>query len=299
LNRELKQISKMLERMIPKMIGLELNLAGDLHSVKADPGQLQQAIMNLAVNARDAMPEGGRLLIETANVYLDKEYRGSRLGVEPGSYVMLLVSDTGSGMDKDTQEKIFDPFFTTKEIGKGTGLGLSIVFGIVKSHGGFVTCYSEPGKGTTFKIYFPSIKQDQENDKEVQSEPLVGGTETILLVDDEVAVRNLGESMLRRFGYHVLTASSARDALAIFQDHKEEISLVILDLIMPEMGGRECLKEILKIDPAAEVLVASGYGADGQIEDAVAEGAKTSIRKPYEARQLLETVRKVIDREAM
>ncbi|MFC1833238.1 PAS domain S-box protein [Thermodesulfobacteriota bacterium] len=295
LNQELIQISKMLERTIPKMIAIDLEVASDLQVVQVDPGQFQQALMNLAVNARDAMPEGGRLVIQTANVDLDEEYCKAHIGAEPGTHVMLAVSDTGCGMDKDTQEKIFDPFFTTKEVGKGTGLGLSIVFGIVKSHGGTITCYSEPGEGTTFKIYFPAIKQAQGHEVEVQSERLIGGTETILLVDDEDAVRKLGESILRRFGYTVLTASNGLEALEVFQNQKERIPLVILDLIMPEMGGRECLREIMRIDPAAKVLIASGYGANGQIDGALEEGAKTSIRKPYEAKELLRAVRDVLD----
>jgi two-component system cell cycle sensor histidine kinase/response regulator CckA len=295
LNQELIQISKMLERTIPKMIAIDLEVASDLLVAEVDPGQFQQAVMNLAVNARDAMPEGGRLVIQTANVNLDEEYCKAHIGAEPGTHVMLAVSDTGYGMDKNTRKKIFDPFFTTKEVGKGTGLGLSIVFGIVKSHGGTITCYSEPGEGTTFKIYLPAIKQAQGHEVEVHSERLIGGTETILLVDDEDAVRKLGESILRRFGYTVLTASNGLEALEVFQNQKERIPLVILDLIMPEMGGRECLREIMRIDPAAKVLIASGYGANGQIDGALEDGARTSIRKPYESRQLLEAVRRVLD----
>ncbi len=299
LNRELVQISKMLERTIPKMIAIELNLADDLRNVKADPGQLQQAIMNMTVNARDAMPDGGRLVIETANVVLDDEFRNLHHGIEPGDYVLLAISDSGHGMEKDTQEKIFDPFFTTKEVGKGTGLGLSIVFGIVKSHGGTVECYSEPGEGSTFKVYFPAIKQAGRHEEGRPSGRPIGGTETILLVDDEEAVRRLGMKVLRRFGYSVLTASNGREALDVFREHKDQIALVILDLIMPVMGGRECLREIMKMDPAAKVLIASGYGADGQIDGTLKDGAKTSLRKPYEARRLLEVARKVLDEQDM
>ncbi len=295
LNRELVQISKILERTIPKMIAIDLRLAGDLRSVKADPGQLHQTVMNLAVNARDAMPQGGKLVIETANVHLDPEYCRSHLGAKPGIYVLMSVSDTGCGMDKETQHKVFDPFFTTKAVGKGTGLGLSIVFGIVKSHDAHITCYSEPGVGTSFKIHFPAINEAREDLEEVESDRLVGGTETILLVDDEDAVRRFGETMLQTFGYSVLTASNGIEALEVFREQQEEISLVILDLIMPKMGGRECLREILKIHPTVKVLIAGGYGADGQIDDALHEGAKTSIRKPYEARELLKTVREVLD----
>ena len=295
LNRELAQISKMLERTIPKMIAVKMNLAEDLYAVKADPGQLQQAVMNLAVNARDAMPEGGKLIIGTANIVVDEESFSLRHGLNPGDHVMLGISDTGHGMDRGTKEKIFDPFFTTKAVGKGTGLGLSIVFGIVKSHGGTIVCDSGPGEGTTFKIYLPAIKQAQDNEEKDPSGRLIGGTETILLVDDEDAVRRLAENILRKFGYSVLTASNGREALEVFERNKDRIALVILDLIMPEMGGRECLRKILRRDSATRILVTSGYGADGQIEIAVEEGAKASIRKPYQARQLLDLVRKVLD----
>jgi two-component system cell cycle sensor histidine kinase/response regulator CckA len=295
LNRELMQMATMLERTIPKMIEIELKLAGDLREVKVDPGQMHQAVMNLAVNARDAMPGGGKLTIETANVFLDEEFCKLHIGTEPGYHVLLACSDTGFGMDKSVVKNIFDPFFTTKEVGKGTGLGLSIVFGIVKSHGGTITCYSESGEGTTFKIYLPVIKQPREHHGEARTESPTGGSETILLVDDEDSVRTLGESILRRFGYSVLTASSGHDALEIFRQHKTNISLVVLDLIMPEMGGRECLREILTIDPGAKVLIASGYGTNGQIETSVKEGARTAIRKPYETSQLLEAIRRVLD----
>ncbi len=295
LNYELEQIATMLERTIPKMIAIELHLARNLQGVKADPGQLQQAVMNLAVNARDAMPEGGKLIIETANVVLDDEFCEAHLGIEPGSYLMLAVSDTGGGMEKHTQQKIFDPFFTTKEVGKGTGLGLSIVFGIIKSHGGTVTCHSNPGQGSTFKIYFPTIMQNPELHQEAESERPSEGTETILLVDDEDALRRLGENILQRFGYSVLSSSDGLQALEMLREHGEKISLIILDLIMPLMSGRECLREILKVYPVAKVLIASGYGADGQIDAALQEGAIDSINKPYEVRQLLEAVRRVLD----
>ena len=295
LNHELMPISKMLKRTIPKMISIQLNLAEDLRTVKADPGQLLQAVMNLAVNARDAMPDGGKIVIETANVHLDADYCKAHHASKPGDYVLLAISDTGCGMDKETREKIFDPFFTTKEIGKGTGLGLSVVYGIVKSHGGNIICYSEPGEGTTFKIYIPAVEQSREPRELDQSGGLVGGTETILLVDDEDSVRMMAVELLQRFGYSVLTASNGREALEVFHKHAESIALVILDLIMPEMGGRECLRELLRIDPDVAVLIASGYGANGQIDGAMEEGAKASIRKPYEARQLLETVRSVLD----
>ncbi|MFC1836425.1 ATP-binding protein, partial [Thermodesulfobacteriota bacterium] len=295
LNHELKQVVRMLERTIPKMIEIELRPADNLAPVKADSAQLQQVMMNLGVNARDAMPDGGRLVIETQSVELDAEYCKSHLGTEPGNFVVLTVSDNGCGMDKEAMLKIFEPFYTTKEAGKGTGLGLAIVYGIVKNHGGHIICYSEPGKGTSFKIYFP-FRELERNESPVHgTTKLVGGNETILLVDDEDAVRNLGEKILTRFGYSVLSASNGREGLEIFNSDRHRISLIILDLIMPEMGGRECLSEILKIDPAARVIIASGYAVNGQMDVALEEGAKASIRKPYMTSQLVETVRETLD----
>lgn len=286
----------MLKRTVPKMIDIELRLDRSLKTISADPAQLQQVVMNLAVNARDAMPHGGRLVIETENVRLDEQYVKSHSGTRSGEHVMLSVSDTGRGMKKETVERIFEPFFTTKEVGQGTGLGLAIVYGIVKNHGGGIDCYSEPGRGTTFKIFLPSIERKLTNDDAEQKKSLVGGSETILIIDDEKQIRRLGEQILIMHGYSVLSASDGREGLEIFAKEKKRIDLIILDLIMPEMGGRECLLEILKIDPSAKVLIASGYAADGEIETSIEEGAKASIRKPFEAHRMLEKVRQVLDR---
>ncbi|MFC1835017.1 PAS domain S-box protein [Thermodesulfobacteriota bacterium] len=297
LNRELEQVAKMLKRTIPKMISVELELAEGLCPIKADPAQLQQVVMNLAVNARDAMPDGGKITVETTNVVLDEDYCKAHLDTKPGTYVMLAVSDSGLVMGTETLERIFEPFFTTKAPGKGTGLGLAIVFGIVKSHGGNIICHSEPESGTTFKILLPAMTKEKEIDELRQLDTVVGGQETILLVDDEVAVRTVGTRILSRFGYSVLTAGDAREALSIFKKEKKRISMVILDLIMPEIGGRECMAEMMKIDPTVKVLIASGYAADGRIDEALEEGATAAIRKPYEVLQMLEIVRRVLDRE--
>lgn len=297
LNHEMEQVVKMLSRIIPKMIDIKLKPAGNLEPVNADPSQLQQVLMNLGLNARDAMPDGGELVIETRNVALDAEYCKSHLGAEPGRYVVLEVSDSGQGIDKESLEHIFEPFYTTKDVGKGTGLGLAMVYGIVKSHRGHIFCYSEPGRGTSFKVYLPTIETEQLHDDTQRRDIPAGGDETILLVDDEEAVRMLGERILSRFGYSVLCAADGREGLEIFVKEKNAISLVILDLIMPEMGGKECLEEILKIDPSARVVIASGYAANGQIDAALEEGAMASIRKPYEARHMLEVVRRLLDDE--
>ncbi len=295
LNHELKNLGRMLTRTIPKMIDIQLRLDDNLATVNADPAHLQQVVMNLAVNARDAMPDGGKLVIETRNVHLDEHYCKTHLGTKPGDYVVLAVSDTGRGMDKDQVKHIFEPFFTTKEAGKGTGLGLSIVYGIVRNHGGNIMCYSEPGQGTTFKIYLPAIAKHRAGGRLADKDEPVGGHETLLLIDDEEPIRRLGAEILSRFGYTVLTADNGREGLQQYKKRQKEISLTILDLIMPEMSGRDCLREILKVNPSAKILVASGYAANGHIDKALEEGAIASIQKPYEAKTFLELVRHVLD----
>lgn len=295
LNQEVQRVGEMLSRTIPKMIELELVLADDLKMAKADPGQMEQILLNLAVNSRDAMPEGGRFIIETANTTLSEDYCKTHVEAEPGEYVLLTVSDTGHGMDKDVVEHIFEPFYSTKETGEGTGLGLATVFGIVKSHKGHIACYSEPGIGTTFKIYLPVMKAKIESDVEMTTEMSVFGTETILLVDDEKEILFLGREMLGRCGYKIITASNGQEALKVYRGKGADISLVILDLIMPKMGGRECLQELLGIDPQVKVLVASGYSANGPTEVAVEAGVKGLISKPYDAKRLLRAVRTVLD----
>lgn len=297
LNHELQQLARMLRRTIPKMIEIEMTLSDDLHAINADPGQLQQIVLNLAVNARDAMPDRGRIIIETKNVFLDDEYCESHIGASPGHHVLLTFSDTGCGMDEETAAHVFEPFFTTKEAGKGTGLGLSVVFGIVKNHGGNILCDSQPGKGTTFRIYLPALGKHQQSLKDEQGWTPTGGNETILLVDDETSIRLMTRSMLESFGYTVLQASNGREALEIFCRERHRISLVILDLIMPEIGGKECLQEILRLAPETKTIIASGYAADGQIDRALEGGAKACVRKPFDMRQILRTIREVLDQD--
>jgi PAS domain S-box-containing protein len=296
LNHQIEQIRNLLSRTIPKMIEIDLCLANELPAINADPTQIDQVVMNLAVNAADAMPEGGRLAIATALVDLDAEYYETHFKVRPGRYVLLTVSDTGYGIDKCALEHIFEPFYTTKEPGKGTGLGLAMVYGIVKQHGGYITCYSEPEMGTTFKIYLPVIEEVGPGSEQVseQETPLVG-TETILLVDDEKPIRELGEKLLSRSGYQVLTAGSGNEALELYKTQGKEISLVILDLIMPGIGGKRCLEELLNLDPKVRVLVASGYSADGLRDDVLRCGATGFVSKPYNMRQLLRVVRETLE----
>jgi len=295
LNHAVRRTEKLLTRTIPKMIAIELSLEDDLRTIDADPGQIEQIIMNLAINGRDAMPEGGRLVIETRNVFLDGEYCSSYVGVAPGEYVLLSVADTGYGMKKEVLERIFEPFFTTKRPGEGTGLGLSMVYGIVKAHGGHVGCYSEPGLGTTFRVYFPVMEVGALTDDRKVQAVQAGGTELVLLVDDEELIRALGERILTGAGYKVLTANNGKEALAVYRENKDDIALVILDLIMPEMGGSQCLEELLKISPELKVVVASGFSLDGRTGEIVDARARGFVQKPYKLSQMLSAVREVLD----
>jgi signal transduction histidine kinase len=295
LNKHIIQTQKLLTRTIPKMIDIHLDLSDDIEQINADPTQVEQILMNLAVNARDAMPEGGRLNIATKTAILDEDYCKEHAETKPGKYVSLTVTDTGKGMDKETVKRIFEPFFTTKELGGGTGLGLAVVYGIVQQHGGHIWCYSEPSRGTVFKIYFPAF-MSEEKTEEKSIEPLsFGGTETILLVDDEESVRSLAQTTLTRTGYTVLTARNGEEALGVYNESGKGIALVILDLMMPKIGGTQCLKELLKMNPTVKVVIASGDSAGGGREKYVGLGAKGFIEKPYESRILLNIVRSVLD----
>ena len=297
LNHEVTQMEKLLSRTIPKMIKIELHLEGDLAAVNADPDQMGQVLMNLAVNAEQAMPDGGKLTIATANISLDEAYcRLYREIMQPGDYVLLTVSDTGHGVDEKTLEHIFEPFFTTKGVGKGTGLGLAMVYGIVRQHRGLIICDSRPNEGATFKIYLPAIKEDR-IEKEGMEEKVLprGGTETILLVDDEDYVLDLGTRFLTRAGYTVLTAASGPEAVRLYQKGADKISLVILDLIMPEMGGDKCLEEILAINPNAKSLIASGAAVEGKRKETLESGARGFVNKPFRLGDMLKAVREVLD----
>ena len=295
LNYQVTEVGSLLERTIPKMIKIDLRLEEDLSVIHADPGQIEQILMNLGVNSRDAMPDGGVLIIETRNALLDQDYCRNHIGAKPGRHVMLVVSDTGQGIDKETLEHIFEPFYTTKDVGKGTGLGLSMVYGIVKQHGGHISCESRPGHGTTFRIYFPAVEEEEEEHEQVDVFSPPGGLETLLIVDDEELVRDLGSDYLRQAGYTVLTASNGREALEVYQEKQADVCLVLLDLIMPEMGGRKCFKELLKINPKVKVLIVSGYTSGGTEKDAVELGARGFVEKPYDLTKLLQIIRQVLD----
>ncbi|MFH1135231.1 MAG: PAS domain S-box protein [Pseudomonadota bacterium] len=296
LNEEIEQARRILERAIPKMVDIEVRSGSRLWAVMADPVQFEQVLLNLAGNASDAMPDGGRLIIESRNVVIDENYAQEIFGVTPGKYVLVEVVDTGCGMDRELLEHIFEPFFTTKEIGKGTGLGLASVYGIVKSHAGFINCYSEVGRGTTFKIYLPALETDAAPAPVAAFEQAPrGGTETILLVDDEETVRDFVRQLLRKFGYTPIPADSGEAALEIYRRDPAKFDLVILDIGMPGMGGHKCLQELLRINPAVKVIVASGYTINGRVKETVDAGAVGFVGKPYEVVDFLDKIRAVLE----
>jgi len=299
LNSEVKEVMKLVRSAIPKMIAIELQLEPALRMVDADPVQMNQILMNLAVNARDAMPDGGKLVIETKNVTHDEEYCRTHSGLRPGEHVMLWVSDTGHGMEKDVLDHIFEPFYTTKDVGKGTGLGLSTVYGIVKSHQGHIICESEPGRGTTFKVYFPALGKAGQRlcEEEGEDSLVMRGTETILLVDDEATIREYCGELLKGYGYTVLTAKSGEEALEVFVRKKGRIDLVISDLIMPGMGGKRCLDEMLKLDPEVKVLMMTGYAVHDHIREALERGARGVLNKPFSGQEMATMIRRILDEE--
>jgi len=296
LNAIVSSAEKMLQRLIGEDIGLVTVLAPDLGAVKADPGQLEQVIMNLAVNARDAMPEGGKLTLETANMELDATYTAEHTPVRPGAYVVLSVSDTGVGMDEQTKRRIFEPFFTTKEQGKGTGLGLATVYGIVKQSGGFIWVYSEVGHGTTFKVYFPRVDEPADVAQRAATLPAsVRGTETVLLAEDAAALRAVARRVLERGGYTVLEAPSGKTALDLAVEHDGRIHLLITDVIMPEMSGRQLAERLKEQRPELKVLFVSGYTDDSIIRHGILEPGIAFLQKPFSPEVLARKVREVLD----
>ncbi len=297
LNKLVEQTRSMLSRSIPKTIEIDLLLADDLWTIKAAPNQIDQILMNLAVNASDAMPDGGRLTIKTNNIVLDDEFCSSYPDTKPGRYALITVSDTGSGMDKETVSHIFEPFFTTKEPGKGTGLGLAVVYGIVEQHGGRIICESKPSVGTIFKIYFPAVEEIQKEKYLEKKEPPRGQGETILLVDDEANILEMASRLLDNANYKVITASNAKDAIELYEKHRDKIRLVLLDMIMPEMGGIRCLEVLRTMDPNVKVLIITGYTESGMTQELKDAGAGDFILKPFDTPQLLEKIRKIIDEE--
>jgi two-component system cell cycle sensor histidine kinase/response regulator CckA len=293
-----------LDRMLRRIIGEDLQLrvmnSPNLAKVRVDPGQIEQVIVNLVVNARDAMPDGGALTVETSNIELEEGYTQQRTDVTPGSYVMVAVSDTGAGMDRATLARVFEPFFTTKPIGKGTGLGLSMVYGIVKQSGGHVWVYSEQGRGTTFKLYFPALADSVERPISLPPRPLArGGTDTILLVEDSDAVRVLVRTILRRNGYHVLEARTPAEAIGISGEHRGPIQLLLTDVVMPQMSGPRLAEALLPRRAEMRVLYVSGYTDDTIVHHGVLDSSLAFLQKPFTPDSLLRKVREVLEGEAV
>ena len=299
LNDTMMNLDSLLRRLIGEDIQVLTVPDNDLGSVKADPGQIEQVIMNLALNARDAMPNGGKLTIETANAQLDSAYASEHQPIAPGRYVMLAVSDIGEGMSAEVQARIFEPFFTTKEVGKGTGLGLSTVYGIVKQSGGYIWVYSEPGRGTAFKIYFPCVDQAAETlGVEKRPSDALRGTETVLLVEDDAQLRQLSSSVLAHCGYRMLVANGPEEGLAIAKSNHKDIRLLITDVVMPGMNGRQLAEQILRDSPNMKVLYISGYTNNAIVHYGVLDTGLWFLPKPFTLSALIGKVREVLDAPA-
>jgi PAS domain S-box-containing protein len=277
-----------------KEIIVHQEFAENLYKIEVDQGQIEQVLLNLYVNAADAMPGGGDLSIKTVNV-TDKDMRAKPYAPKPGNYVLLTVRDTGLGMDKKTMRRIFDPFFTTKGLAQGTGLGLASTYGIIKGHGGYIDVSSKKRKGTTFEIYLPATKNEAEEEKEPSGE-FVEGRDTVLLVDDEELVLDASEQMLRRLGYEVLVAGSGQEALALYAKNHAKIDMVLLDMVMPGMGGGETYDRMRKIDPTVKVLLSSGYSIDGEATEILERGCDGFIQKPFDLSALSQEIREILDK---
>jgi hypothetical protein len=293
VNMVLLHTEKMLRRLIGEDVELSLHLSPGAGNIKADPGHLEQAIFNLATNARDAMPKGGHLTIETAAATLDDTYAKTHMGVNPGEYVMIAVSDNGQGMDVKTRRRIFEPFFTTKERGKGTGLGLAMVYGIVKQAGGDIWVYSEIGRGTTFKLYFPKVVEPA-TDLRDDGASAPQGAETILVVEDEQGVRELTTKMLKRLGYQVLPAASGAEALEIAKAHAGQIALAVTDVVMPNMSGAQLAAELRRAQPDLKVVFISGYTENAISQHGVLEEGVAFLAKPFTRESLARKLREIL-----
>jgi CheY-like chemotaxis protein len=295
VNSIVEDMDRLLRPLIGENIELVTHLAPAVGCTRADAGQLEQVIMNLVVNAKDAMPSGGKISIRTASVILDDSYRPENTFIQNGPYIRISVSDTGLGMDRDTQARIFEPFFTTKEKGKGTGLGLSTVYGIIKQSGGYVFVQSELGRGTVFTIYFPRVDEPSEaHGAAPVSLAAVGGSETILLVEDEESVRQLVRETLEARGYHVLEAENGNAGLALAASHPGILHLVITDVVMPGLSGHELVQQLIPARPGIKVLYLSGYAQDAVDANASADAPRAFLQKPFTLQSLSRKVREVL-----
>jgi CheY-like chemotaxis protein len=296
LKATVAETGKMLRRLIGDDIELRIVPGPGVMNVRADQSQIEQVILNLAVNARDAMPGGGRLTIETSVVDVDEHYSHQHPTLRPGAYVMLTVADTGIGMDAKTQARIFEPFFTTKELGKGTGLGLATVYGIVKQTGGWIWVYSEPGHGTTFKVYLPQVKEAATRNERTEScsAPL-SGAETVLLAEDQEGIRDLIHESLTSNGYKVLVANNGLEALQIAEGYKDAIDLLITDVVMPRMGGYELADRLLRVRPETRTIFMSGYAERRDGERGSIASSSFCVQKPFSMNMLLSKVREALE----
>jgi PAS domain S-box-containing protein len=292
LNQLVRNSSEMFGRT-KKEIRIQSKYEPDLWPVEADQGQIEQVLLNLYVNAWQAMPGGGDLYLETSNVHLDQQF-GQPFNVAPGKYVKISVTDSGMGMDEATRQRVFEPFFTTRELGGGSGLGLASAYGIINNHGGMITVYSEPGHGSRFDVYLPASRREVPRAKETSGE-ILSGSETVLLVDDEDMVLEVGKEMLTALGYKVLVAESGTEAVRVYEDHHAKIDLVVLDLIMPDIGGGEVYDHLMEINPAVKVLLSSGYSIDGEADDILKRGCDGFIQKPFDVKNLSVKLREILD----
>ena len=298
LNDQILQVQSLLERTIPKMIKIELDLGKDLKIIHADSGQIEQVLLNLAVNASHAMPDEGKITIKTRNFGPAEDVQTARWGTDRGEYVLLNMTDTGHGIEKEVKDRVFEPFFTTKAPGQGTGLGLSMVYGIVKNHHGHIECDSEPGAGTCFHVYFPVSKSENilKDEISTEKEKIATGSETILLIEDDESILDAANRMLTHFGYAVIPATNAEKAIEIYLAEQESIDLVILALNMPGMGGRKCLERLHDIKPELKTIVTSGYPSAANLKSVHNAGNVVIVEKPYQFSDLLRTIRQVLDK---
>lgn len=296
LNPIVREVQKLLRRTIPKMIEIELKLADDLKNISAHAGQCEQVLLNLCINAKDAMPEGGKLILKTENIHMSGNHSRTLQNLEPGDYVCLTVTDNGRGMPQKTLNHIYEPFFTTKAKGEGTGLGLSMVYAIVKNHGGDIKCESKIGKGTTFRIFFPdshihggpAVSMSQKN-----AAKSFQGKETILVIEDEADILTICQELLQKHGYTVLTANSGEEGIEAYSQNA--VDLVLLDVGMPGIGGKKCLQKLRAIDQNVKVIIVSGYYLDGPIRETMNLGPQDFLAKPYRLDVFLKTIRNVLD----
>jgi CheY-like chemotaxis protein len=291
---DLIQTSSQMFGRTKKEIKIHIKFQKDIWTVDVDQGQIEQVLLNLYVNAWQAMPGGGELYLETQNVILDEDHVKPHQ-IEPGKYVKLSITDMGVGMDEAVRQRIFEPFFTTKEMGRGTGLGLASVYGIIKNHGGLINVYSEKGEGTTFNIYLPTSEKEIVKEKRL-SEEIIRGTETVLLADDEAMIIDVGEELLEQMGYTVLKARSGKETIEIYKKKKDQVDLIILDMIMPDIGGRDAYDKLKQINPDIKILLSSGYSINGEAQEILDRASNGFIQKPFNVEQLSRKLREILDK---